>query len=125
MGPPAGVKLLGRAAIAPPGAELVACLHMREGVMVGAFALDLPKFRTLLVNNVAEAMRQGGLTMREVAQQSVRATGALMVNSAYSATALAQQAAWSTGEACVTGAWQLWTWPVRRMSRAVFGARPT
>ncbi len=70
-------------------------------------------------------MRQGGVTMQEVAQQSVRATGTLVVHSAYNAISLMQQAAWSTGEAYVSGACQLWTWPVRRVGRTVFGAKLT
>ena len=119
-----GVDLLGQAAVAPKGAELIATLHMRHGVMVGAFVLDLPQIRTLLVQTAAEAMRQSGLTVQEMAQESVRATGALVVSSAYGARTLVAQAAWATGEACVAGAWQLSTWPARTMYRAVWGASP-
>lgn len=120
-----GVNLLGQAAVAPGGAELVATLHMRHGIMVGAFALDLPKIRTLLVEVAAEAVRQSGLSVQEMAQQSVRATGALVVNSASGARTLVTQAAWATGEACVVGAWQLSTWPARTMYRAVWGSTPS
>ena len=100
-------------------AEFVGRVHVRQGVVVGAFVLDLPKVRVLLMQACNEMLTASGVTVQELAQKSVKLTSELLAESVCSTCALARRAAWSTGEACVTGAWTASTWPWRAAYRAV------